>query len=167
MAEDAIVVRIGTRADAEAIRALVHAAYAKWIPVIGRLPMPMAADYAQAVERHRFDLLHVGAELAALIETVREADHVLVANVAVHPGFQGHGFGTRLMRLAEDLAAGAGLARLRLYTNKRYPENLRLYGRLGYRVEREEPYAGADRTREDDVMVHMAKDLTVQDPARR
>ena len=162
MAREAVGLWIGSRQDAAAIRALVHAAYAKWVPVLGRLPLPMQADYAHAVERHRFDLLSVGTTLAALIETVREDDHLLVVNVAVHPDFQGRGFGVRLMRRAEDLAAKQGLARLRLYTNKRYLENLRLYGRLGYRVEREEPYAGADRTREDDIMVHMTKDLMVE-----
>ena len=31
--------------DAGAIRSLTRAAYAKWVPVIGREPMPMQADY--------------------------------------------------------------------------------------------------------------------------
>ncbi|MCJ2098545.1 GNAT family N-acetyltransferase [Methylobacterium sp. E-046] len=161
-------------APADAIRALVAAAYAKWIPVIGRLPIPMRADYAQAVLEHRFDLLPVGpnragpglagsnlagSDLAGLIETKAEVDHLLVVNVAVHPAFQGRGFGVALMARADALAAEAGLARLRLYTNKKYTANLRLYGALGYRVEREEPYDGPGRTRDDDVTVHMVKDL--------
>ncbi|MBE7247999.1 MAG: GNAT family N-acetyltransferase [Actinomycetospora chiangmaiensis] len=152
-------VRRGGPADAGAIRALVEAAYTKWIPVIGRLPIPMQADYARAVLDHRFDLLLAGPELAALIETQAEADHLLIVNVAVHPAFQGQGLGTRLMGLAEAIAAEAGLERLRLYTNRKYVANLRLYGALGYRVEREAPYDGLGRTREDDITVHMVKDL--------
>lgn len=31
-------------ADATAIRDIVRAAYAKWVPVIGREPLPMRAD---------------------------------------------------------------------------------------------------------------------------
>ena len=157
--DEAVTIRRAGPADAEAIRALVEAAYTKWIPVIGRLPTPMQADYAASVRVHRFDLLQAGADLAALIETKVEADHLLIVNVAVHPAFQGRGLGTRLMGLAEEIAAAAGLARLRLYTNKKYVANLRLYGALGYRVEREEPYDGPGRTRDDDITVHMAKEI--------
>jgi ribosomal protein S18 acetylase RimI-like enzyme len=156
---ESVALRRGAQADAEAVRALVEAAYTKWIPVIGRLPIPMQADYAQALRDHRFDLLLAGPDLAGLIETRAEADHLLVVNVAVHPAFQGRGFGSRLMGRADAVAAEAGLARLRLYTNKKYTANLRLYGALGYRVEREELYDGPGRTRDDDVTVHMVKDL--------
>ncbi|WCS26965.1 GNAT family N-acetyltransferase [Methylobacterium sp. NMS14P] len=157
--DESVALRRGAPADAEAIRALVEAAYTKWIPVIGRLPIPMRADYAQALRDHRFDLLLAGPDLAGLIETRAEADYLLVVNVAVHPAFQGRGFGSRLMGRADAAAAEAGLARLRLYTNKKYTANLRLYGALGYRVEREELYDGPGRTRDDDVTVHMVKDL--------
>ena len=156
---ESVALRRGAQADAEAVRALVEAAYTKWIPVIGRLPIPMQADYAQALRDHRFDLLVAGPDLAGLIETRTEADHLLVVNVAVHPAFQGRGFGSRLMGRADAVAGEAGLTRLRLYTNKKYTANLRLYGALGYRVEREELYDGPGRTRDDDVTVHMVKDL--------
>ncbi|MBN4095243.1 MULTISPECIES: GNAT family N-acetyltransferase [Methylobacterium] len=156
---ESVALRRGAPADADAIRALVEAAYTKWIPVIGRLPIPMRADYAQALRDHRFDLLVAGPDLAGLIETRTEADHLLVVNVAVHPAFQGRGFGSRLMGRADAVAGEAGLTRLRLYTNKKYTANLRLYGALGYRVEREELYDGPGRTRDDDVTVHMVKDL--------
>ena len=82
-------------ADAPAILTLTRAAYAKWVPVIGREPKPMTADYAAAVRDHRIDLLYLGDDLAALIETIREADHLLIENVAVAPAFQGRGFGRR------------------------------------------------------------------------
>ncbi|WP_457105177.1 GNAT family N-acetyltransferase [Methylobacterium sp. P5_C11] len=157
--DEAVTVRRGGSADVAAIRTLVRAAYTKWIPVIGRLPIPMQADYAQAVRDHRFDLLLADTVLAGLIETKAEVDHLLVVNVAVHPAFQGQGFGSRLMGRADAVAAEAGLARLRLYTNRKYTANLRLYGALGYRVEREAPYDGPGRTRDDDVTVHMVKDL--------
>ncbi|MEH3064073.1 MAG: GNAT family N-acetyltransferase [Methylobacterium radiotolerans] len=156
---ESVALRRGAPADADAIRVLVEAAYTKWIPVIGRLPIPMRADYAQALRDHRFDLLVAGPDLAGLIETRTEADHLLVVNVAVHPAFQGRGFGSRLMGRADAVAGEAGLTRLRLYTNKKYTANLRLYGALGYRVEREELYDGPGRTRDDDVTVHMVKDL--------
>lgn len=151
-------IRRGEPADAGAIHALVHAAYAKWVPVVGRLPLPMQVDYAQALLRHRFDLLQADGTLAALIETVPEGDYLLIVNVAVHPDVQGRGYGVRLLRLAEEQATAADLSGVRLYTSRRLGENLRLYASLGYRVEREEAYTGPG-AREGDIMVYMAKGL--------
>ena len=110
----------------------------------------MTVDYSEAVTRHRFDLLFVDGSLAGLIETTPEGDYLLIENVAVHPALQGRGFGVRLLTLAEELAASAGLAGTRLYTNEIFTANHRLYASLGYRVEREEPITGG-------IAVHMVK----------
>jgi ribosomal protein S18 acetylase RimI-like enzyme len=147
---ETVSIRLAVAADAEAIAALTREAYAKWVAVIGREPLPMTVDYAQAVQRRRFDLLQVDGQLAALIETVRRDDWLLIENVAVLPAFQRRGYGVRLLGLAEDLAAASGLAGTRLYTNKRFAENLRLYASLGYQTEREEALNGG-------VAVHMVK----------
>jgi len=143
-------IRRATAADAGAVRALTRSAYAKWVPVIGREPKPMGADYDVAVRDHLVDLLHMGSELAALIETIPGADHLLIENVAVAPAFQGCGYGRRMMAHAEALAVSLGYGEVRLYTNKRFEENVRLYSRLGYRVDCEEAFPGG-------VVVHMSK----------
>jgi ribosomal protein S18 acetylase RimI-like enzyme len=135
--DETIEMRRGGAEDAEAIRALTREAYARWVPLIGREPMPMVADYDEAVKHHRFDLLYVGGVLAALIETVDEGDQLLIENVAVSPLFQGRGLGSRLMWHAEAIAWSLGRTRLRLYTNKAMAGNVALYQRLGYRVDRE------------------------------
>lgn len=141
-----------TAADADAIRALTRDAYARWVPVIGREPLPMRADYAAAVREHRIDLLRLGGELVALIEMVPQPDHLLIENVAVAPGFQGKGFGRRLLAHAEQVAASLGHGEIRLYTNKSFAGNLRLYQALGYRVDREEAFMGG-------LTVYMSKRL--------
>jgi GNAT superfamily N-acetyltransferase len=150
--ESRVELRRAVVADAAAIRELTRTAYAKWVPLIGREPKPMTADYAAALAHHRVDLLHVDGSLAALIETIREADHLLVENVAVLPAFQGRGLGRRLMTHAEDLARTEGLGEIRLYTNQRFAENVALYRRLGYVVDREEDVGVG-------VAVHMSKRL--------
>jgi hypothetical protein len=43
--------------DAEAVRLLVRRAYAKWVPVLGREPLPMIADYDRAIREHAIDLV--------------------------------------------------------------------------------------------------------------
>jgi ribosomal protein S18 acetylase RimI-like enzyme len=149
---DAIELRQAAATDASAIRELTREAYAKWIPVIGREPKPMTADYTEAVRKHRFDLLYVGGRLAALIETIPHADHLLIENLAVSPSFQRRGLGRNLMDHAEKVAASAGFNEIRLYTNKLFAENVRLYSELGYRVDREEEFKGG-------VAVYMSKPL--------
>lgn len=147
-----VTIRRATAADIPAITALTRAAYAKWVPLIGREPLPMRADHAAAFAKHRFDLLDDGGTLAGLIETVAQADHLLIENVAVLPDHQGRGHGRALMAHAEALATGAGLAGVRLYTNARFTANIALYARLGYAIEREEALNGG-------VAIHMAKRL--------
>jgi ribosomal protein S18 acetylase RimI-like enzyme len=147
---EVVSLRVAREGDAEAIRALTREAYAKWVDLTGREPLPMRVDYSDAVRKHRFDLLYVGGCLAALIETVPEGDCLLIENVAVRPAFQGRGFGTRLLKMAEELAASLALAGVRLYTNKLFVQNIRLYEALGYRMEREEELNGG-------VAVHMIK----------
>ena len=134
-----------TPADAAAVRDLTRAAYAKWVPVIGREPRPMTADYDVAVHDHMVDLLHLDSELAALIEMRPEVDHLLIVNVAVSPAYQGHGYGRALLVHAEELARSLGLEEVRLYTNGSFTDNVKLYRRVGYRVDREEvhPQLGA------------------------
>jgi ribosomal protein S18 acetylase RimI-like enzyme len=145
-----------TVADAAAVLALTRESYQKWVAVTGREPLPMRVDYAEALLKSRIDLLYEGDEfaegkqLAALIETQLEPDHLLIVNVAVSPTFQKRGLGRRLMAHAETLAAEAGRAKLLLYTNSLMGENISLYQKLGYRIEREQQFVTS-------VQVYMSK----------
>ena len=91
------VIRQGTLADVAAITALTRLAYAKRVPLVGREPLPMQADYSVAITRHRFDLMFVGSDLVGLIETLLRPDDLLIENVAVAPDFQRRGLGRTLM----------------------------------------------------------------------
>ncbi|HVY15677.1 MAG TPA: GNAT family N-acetyltransferase [Rhodopila sp.] len=130
--------RRATPADAAAVRDLTRAAYAKWVPVIGREPKPMTADYEMAVREHVVDLLHLDSELVGLIEMRAGTDHLLIVNVAVSPAHQGRGYGRALLAHAEEFARSRGLEDVRLYTNGKFTDNVSLYKRVGYRVDREE-----------------------------
>jgi ribosomal protein S18 acetylase RimI-like enzyme len=139
-------------ADAAAARSLTREAYAKWVPVIGREPKPMSADFDAAIRDHRVDLLCEGERIVALIETIAEPGALLIENVAVSPSCQGRGLGRRLMAHAEGLAATLGYGEIQLYTNARFVENVAFYRRLGYAIAREEPSVGGR-------IVHMSKRL--------
>jgi hypothetical protein len=73
------------------ISEITRAAYAKWVPVIGREPKPMTANYAQAVVDHLIDFLQEGGQPIALIETIPNPAHLLIENIAVLPDWHGRG----------------------------------------------------------------------------
>ena len=150
--DEALTFRRATAADAAAARNLTREAYAKWVPVIGREPKPMTADFDAAIRDHRVDLLCQGERIVALIETIAEPEALLIENVAVSPTCQGRGLGRRLMAQAERLAAAMGYGEIRLYTNARFVDNVAFYQRLGYAMTREAPFLGGR-------IVHMSKRL--------
>lgn len=135
---DAFALRLAGPHEADLVRDFTRAAYAAWIPLIGREPLPMTVDYAVALASNRFDLLYADSALVGLIETVADGDLLLVVNVAVRPDLEGQGLGRRLMAHAETLARDQGLRGLRLYTNQRFERNIRLYQAIGYVIDREE-----------------------------
>ncbi len=135
---------------AQIVRNLVRETYARWVPVIGREPMPMKVDYERAIQEHEIDLLHVDGELAALIEFIAHPGHLFIENIAVAPEFQGRGLGRYLLRHAEQTAGKAGLPEIRLLTNLAFDSNIRLYRSVGFHIDRTEPFMGG-------VTVYMSK----------
>jgi putative acetyltransferase len=116
----------------------------------------MTADYELAVQRHRFDLLLSNGHLAALIETIDDGEQLLIENLAVAPDFQRQGFGRFLLAHVEQLARRLGKSSVRLYTNQRFVENVRLYERVGYQIDREEDYGVG-------IAIHMSKAVHPKD----
>ncbi|MDG4884268.1 GNAT family N-acetyltransferase [Mesorhizobium sp. WSM4884] len=138
---------------AAAIKAIVRAAYAKWVPVIGREPLPMRADYDKALQEHQFDLAVENSRIVGLIETMAHDDHIWIENIAVAPDAQGRGIGRLLLDSAERQAIEAGRPELRLLTNGAFEANVLLYRKHGYAIDREEPFMNG-------TTVHMSKKLT-------
>jgi len=145
-----VEIRPALLSDAARIRDLTRAAYAKWVALIGREPLPMQADYERAVAEHTIDLLIVDGALAGLIETILRPDHLWIENVAVAPEQQGRGFGRLLLDHAERRAVQSQRAEIRLLTNQMFASNLELYAKLGFSVDRTEPFRGG-------TTVHMSK----------
>lgn len=137
--------------DAETVRALTHAAYSKWVAVIGRRPKPMNVDYEHAVRAHFIELAYGDSVLVGVIEIIPMSDHLLLENLAITPAHQRKGLGRRLMAHVEALARAQGKKQVRLYTNKAFTSNLAFYQKLGYTLQREEPIKGGG------FLVHFAK----------
>jgi ribosomal protein S18 acetylase RimI-like enzyme len=138
---DNVRVRPAALTDLDAVRAIAVAAYARYVKRIGREPEPMRKDYAEAVERGTLHVLDLDGRVVGLIEMEAVEDQLLCENAAIHPDWQGWGIGVHLLAAAQETARARGLKYLKLYTNARMRENIRLYGLLGFveserRVER-------------------------------
>jgi ribosomal protein S18 acetylase RimI-like enzyme len=133
--------------EAEAVGALVEAAFSRHIAAVGQRPMPMDDDHAARIARGQ-QYVADGEEsgtLVASIVLVQEADHLVVNNVAVAPHCQRQGHGRALLAFAEDEARRRGLPEVRLHTHARMADNLIMYPRLGYTEAGRESRGGFDR----------------------
>jgi ribosomal protein S18 acetylase RimI-like enzyme len=127
--------RLATAADLPAIKAVIGAAYAKYLSRMDKPPGPMLRDYGPSVQDGTTWV--TGSPVTAVLTLYPGDDHLLIENIAVHPSAQGGGLGRALMSFAEQEAARRGLPRMTLYTHEVMTENQASYARLGYaEVER-------------------------------
>ena len=145
--------RRATSEDADPIRDLVHDAYVDYTPLLGRTPIPMLADYHEAVRVHDVWVLDDGdAGIVGVIELIPHPDHLYIENVAIAPSRQGEGLGRQLLHLAEREALQRGVPAIGLLTNEHYARNIALYERYGYVETHRTPHLGSD-------LVHFRKTL--------
>jgi ribosomal protein S18 acetylase RimI-like enzyme len=146
-------IRRAARDEAGIVADITDEAYQKYVPILGRVPQPMTADYRQMIEANPIWLLLADDSPAGILVLVNEPEQLLIYSVAIRPEYQKRGYGRLLLDLAEREARQAGHERIRLYTNALMVENIALYLRLGYEETGREPYLGL-------TLVHMAKDLS-------
>src|SRR5690349_15171704 len=134
-----VTIRPAAEADVPVLREIAVTAYEQYVPLIGRPPAPMTADYATAVRSGQAWVAVAVAEAAGadggvqgFIVLIRHPGFLLLENVAVRPAVQGRGLGARLLAFAEEQARALGLAEIRLYTNEAMAANLAYYPRRGY-----------------------------------
>jgi ribosomal protein S18 acetylase RimI-like enzyme len=127
------------------VRDLVQRAYAGWVAVVGQRPAPMDDDYAHHIAAGEVFVLEADGAIAAVAVLIEAPDHLLLDNVAVDPDRHGTGLGRRMIDFAEAEARRRGHAELRLFTNERMEQNIRLYERLGFVETRRATEAGFRR----------------------
>jgi ribosomal protein S18 acetylase RimI-like enzyme len=129
---DATLIRRALPRDTAHIRAIARAAYAKYVPRIGREPAPMGADYEAEIAAQRAVVVEVAASVCGYMIAWPEADAYFIENIGVDPQCQGAGLGRRLIEHAAAEAARLHLPALRLYTNAAMTENLSMYAHIGF-----------------------------------
>ena len=125
-------VRKATESDVPQIEACALDAYRIYVQRIGRLPAPMATNYANLVRSGRVFVIGEGEALLGFVVFYPRGDHLHLENVAVRPSYQGRGYGGWLIAFVEEQARRGGFAAVELYTNEKMFENIEMYRTLGY-----------------------------------
>ncbi|MET0630527.1 MAG: GNAT family N-acetyltransferase [Xanthobacteraceae bacterium] len=126
------MIRMAVPGDAQRLAAIAVAAYAKYVPRIGREPMPMRADFPAAIAAgHVVVIEHAGAIQGYLVAWA-EPDAYFLDNIAVDPAHAGTGLGRALIGHAAAEARRRRLPALRLHTHVKMTENIAIYGHLGF-----------------------------------
>ena len=146
------MIRQATVEDVDVVRQIAVEAYEKFVPIIGKPPAPMFADFAAAQAAGNLWVCDE-ARIVGFVVFMRDVGSGFIENVAVAPDQQGRGTGRRLIEFAEKAVRRRGARTMELYTNARMEDNLSYYPKLGYEV--------VDRRREDGFdRVYFAKDLS-------
>lgn len=133
-----VVIERAQPSDSDAIKQLVIAAYAKYVPRMGgQEPAPMTADYQAIVTSRSQDVFvlrrHIDGEVVGSVLLSDPGDGPIeVNNLVVGPSAQGRGYGRLLLNFTEDLARERGRTALVLYTNEKMFENITLYAKMGF-----------------------------------
>lgn len=127
------MIRRAVAGDEADIRDCAEQVYARYVPLIGRKPAPMVADFAAHIADGEAYVAtdEQGVFLGFIVFHAREG-HVLLENVAVLPRAAGRGVGKALIGFCENAALRQGLNAVHLYTNEKMTENLSIYPKLGY-----------------------------------
>lgn len=92
----------------------------------------MVAHYAEAIAWYQVWVAVVQGRIIGGLVLIPKEDHILLANIAVHPDHQGKGVGRALLELADAEALDQNYHELRLHTSKTMTDSLNLYKRGGW-----------------------------------
>jgi ribosomal protein S18 acetylase RimI-like enzyme len=104
------------------------------VPALGQTLDQITAEFEKTI----FIKAVVNGKIIGSIRGRREGDVAYISRVVVHPYFQGKGLGTRLIRQVEQELGDVRV--FEAYTGHQSAQNLHLYGKLGYREVRTEPF---------------------------
>ena len=119
--------------DADALTACIDAAYAADRARLPDLP-DVSAGVAEDIAAERVWVADLGGVMLGGMILIEAADHLQLANIAIHPAARGKGLARKFLTLAEAQAAARALPELRLATHAGMPRNIALYRHLGWSV---------------------------------
>jgi len=149
MSRKRCIIRKAVMSDAAPLNECMQAAYKIYTSRLGGKALPpMAVDYREEIRFFPVWVAESDGFVVGGLILMPEDEHMTIANIAVHPKFQGNGLGRDLMELGETQAKQKGYSELRLATHILLTENLSLYSHLGW-----------SETDRDETRVYMKKNI--------
>jgi ech hydrogenase subunit C len=136
------IINRANQKDIPEILALQKIAYRSEAELYGDDSVPALGqtmeDISAAFDRMIFLKAVVNGKIIGSIRGYRDDDIAYISRVIVHPYFQGRGLATRLIRQIEQEVGDVCI--FEAFTGHQSAQNLYLYGKLGYRQVRTEPF---------------------------
>jgi len=104
------------------------------VPALSQTIEEMAADFEQTI----FLKAVVNGKIIGSVRGRRDGDTAHISRVVVHPYFQGKGLATRLIHQIEQEVGDVRI--YEVFTGHQSLRNIHLYGKLGYKRVRTEPF---------------------------
>jgi GNAT superfamily N-acetyltransferase len=141
------MIRKAQPSDANGLQECMALAYSIYTERMqGKALPPMDIDYSQEIEQYPTWVIECDGVIAGGIILVLDSSSLSIANISVHPDYQGRGFGSKLLNFAQTIAKKHNYSQMRLATHVLLVENIALYTHLGW--------SEYDR---DDIRVYMSK----------
>lgn len=133
---DEITIERASVKDAQEILALQKLAYRSEAEIIDDFfipPLHQTLDETLAEFQEQTVLkIQLGERVIGSVRAYQKGETCYIGKLIVHPDFQNHGIGSRLLRAAEELFPEA--ERYELFTGEKSERNLYLYRKYGYRA---------------------------------
>ena len=149
MSKKSCIIRKAVLSDADPLNACMQAPSKIYTSRLGGQTLPpMGVDYREEIRLFPVWVAESDGTVVGGLILMVEDEHMTIANIAVHPQFQGNGLGRDLMEFGETEAKKNGYSELRLATHILLSENLSLYLHLGW-----------SETDRDESRVYMKKNI--------
>ncbi|MGF1732563.1 GNAT family N-acetyltransferase [Photobacterium kasasachensis] len=127
-------IRQAKLSDADSLARCMYDAYSQFKEKLGGQDLPpMLVDYEEEIRSYPVWVAYAGEHLVGGLILVFSETYTTIANVAVHPEFQGHGLGRGLIEFAQKQAELRGHKEIRLVTHVGMSANITLYSYLGWK----------------------------------
>ena len=139
------LIRAATSDDAAVVQRIARAAYARYPEELGLEPAPLFVEYADEIANKNVQLVCASDDTVFGFLIVNTQDTFWIDQIAIDEQAQRRGFGTVLLRQAEQSARQAGFTHVYLLIHALMIDNQHWYTRHGYVEIDRRIDAGLDR----------------------
>ena len=116
--EKIFTLRSASPQDIPVLTRIAGEAYSPYIPLMGREPAPMGADYASHIAQDTCFVAVSDEQVIAFAVLISKADGWWLETIATDPAYQGGGAGAALLAHGERFLRAEGAPSYQLYTNE-------------------------------------------------